>query len=71
MIQKRRAKKIRKALRAIYGLNEPTETLIIDALTDIRHLCDFAKLDLSNCDRIAHGHYLIESSDQSTPALLS
>jgi hypothetical protein len=60
MGRKRIAKRLRKALRALYGASEPTEHLVIDALTDLRHLCDVDQVDFASCDCIAKGHYLSE-----------
>lgn len=36
------------------------ETDVIDFLTDLRHFCDEAELDLGALDRTAHRHYLTE-----------
>lgn len=52
-------------LRARYiakKINRPgsVETNIIDALTNLRHLCDRERLDFDNLNRIAANHYLSE-----------
>ena len=39
---------------------ENVETLAIDALTDLRHLCDLHGLDFGRCNRIAQNHYVEE-----------
>ena len=39
---------------------EETNTRIIDALTDLRHLCDLFELDFAQLDRVAYSHYLEE-----------
>ncbi len=60
----RKAKRLRNALKSIYGDDEPADSLVTDALTDLRHLCDAEGLSLSNLDRIAQGHYVEEKSTQ-------
>jgi hypothetical protein len=60
----RKAKRLRNALKSIYGDDEPADSLITDTLTDLRHLCDFEGLSLSDLDRIAQGHYVEEKSTQ-------
>ena len=47
----------------VAGLREPgasLDTVISEFLSDLRHLCDRAKLDLSQVDRVAHRNYLNE-----------
>jgi hypothetical protein len=67
MGRKRIAMRLRKALRAIYGASEPTEHLVIDALTDLRHLCDVDQVDFADCDRIGRFHYLSEKDGAVEP----
>jgi hypothetical protein len=62
MNQKQLSKKIRKALRKIYGRDEPIQDMVADALTDLRHLCDVAKVNFTECDRCAQDHYLVEKN---------
>jgi hypothetical protein len=59
----RKTKKLRNALREIYG-DESPETLITDALADMRHLCDADDVSFSEVDRIAQDHYLTEKNTQ-------
>jgi hypothetical protein len=59
----RKTKRLRNALREIYG-DEPPETLITDALADMRHLCDADDVSFSEVDRIAQDHYLTEKNTQ-------
>jgi hypothetical protein len=59
----RKTKKLRNALRDLYG-DEPSETLITDALADMRHLCDADGVSYSAADRIAQSHYLDEKTLQ-------
>jgi len=42
------------------GADLEPETAIIDALADVRHLCDRLRLDFGALDRTAHGHYVEE-----------
>ena len=37
--------------------------IIIDMLTDLRHLCDALGVDFAYCDRIAYGHYIAEKGE--------
>ena len=39
------------------------ETVVVDFLADLRHLCDSHGLDLGELDRKAHNHYLAELED--------
>jgi|GEM_PF-3612909 len=59
----RKTKKLRNALRELYG-DEPTQTLIIEALADIRHLCDAHDTCFGDADREAHSHYLTQRNTQ-------
>ena len=59
----RKTKKLRNALREIYGEESP-ETLITDALADMRHLCDADDVSFSEVDRISQDHYLTEKNTQ-------
>jgi hypothetical protein len=59
----RKTKRLRNALREIYG-DESPETLITDALADMRHLCDADGVSYSAADRIAQSHYLDEKNPQ-------
>jgi hypothetical protein len=59
----RKTKKLRNALREIYG-DESPETLITDALADMRHLCDANGVSYSAADRMAQSHYLDEKNPQ-------
>lgn len=59
----RKTKRLRNALREIYG-DEPPETLITDALADMRHLCDADGVSYSAADRMAQSHYLDEKNPQ-------
>ena len=59
----RKTKKLRNALRDLYG-DESPETLITDALADMRHLCDAYGVSYSAADRIAQSHYLDEKNPQ-------
>ena len=59
----RKTKRLRNALREIYG-DESPETLITDALADMRHLCDADDVSFSEVDRIAQDHYLTEKNTQ-------
>ncbi len=63
-----RARRAAHALRAYRdytgdGATAPDED-VIDFLTDLRHYCDRHDLALGNCDRIAHGHYLEELTEE-------
>jgi hypothetical protein len=60
----RKTKKLRNALRDLYGDDESPETLITDALADMRHLCDADDVSFSEVDRIAQDHYLTEKNTQ-------
>lgn len=62
-VLERKTKKLRNALREIYGEESP-ETLITDALADMRHLCDADDVSFSEVDRIAQNHYLTEKNTQ-------
>jgi hypothetical protein len=57
----RKTKRLRNALRDLYG-DESPETLITDALADMRHLCDADDVSFSEVDRIAQDHYLTEKN---------
>ena len=59
----RKTKRLRNALRDLYG-DEPPETLITDALADMRHLCDADGVSYSAADRMAQSHYLDEKNPQ-------
>jgi hypothetical protein len=59
----RKTRRLRNALREIYG-DESPETLITDALADMRHLCDADDISFSEVDRIAQDHYLTEKNTQ-------
>ena len=59
----RKTKRLRSALREIYG-DEPPETLVTDALADMRHLCDADGVSYSAADRMAQSHYLDEKNPQ-------
>jgi hypothetical protein len=59
----RKTRRLRNALREIYG-DESPETLITDALADMRHLCDADDVSYSEVDRIAQDHYLTEKNTQ-------
>ena len=54
----------RRARSAKRGLpkGDSLDTRIIDALANLRHLCDRHDLDFANLDRIACGHYSTERS---------
>jgi hypothetical protein len=70
----RRGRKSRNEVRAdrvrgpleyyrVTGLREvgaSLDTVISDLLSDLRHLCDRAEIDLSRVDRLAHLNYLNE-----------
>jgi len=58
------AKKMRKALQALYGKREDLDTMVTDALADLRHMCDVHSIDFYNCDRIAYSHYVVELKDK-------
>lgn len=59
-------------IRLIVGdAHTSDEEDVIDFLTDLRHFCDQAGLDLSNLDRIAHDHYLAELAEEPLPLLAS
>jgi hypothetical protein len=60
----RKTKRLRNALRDLYGDDESPETLITDALADMRHLCDADGVSFSEVDRIAQDHYLTEKNTQ-------
>lgn len=59
----RKTRRLRNALREIYG-DEPPETLVTDALADMRHLCDADGVSYSAADRMAQSHYLDEKNPQ-------
>jgi hypothetical protein len=59
----RKTRRLRNALREIYG-DEPPETLVTDALADMRHLCDADGVSYSAADRMAQSHYLTEKNTQ-------
>ncbi len=43
-----------------YAGNEDLEDVVVDILTDLRHLCDAEGLDFAQHDRTAYQHYLEE-----------
>lgn len=57
------ATRSKRALRALSdyldGGNEAVDS-VTDLLTDLRHFCHANGIDMANCDRIAHSHYLVE-----------
>lgn len=55
-----RANKLLQLLREGYDEQEPVQTLVVDALTDMRHLCDKQELSFFDCDRVAFSHYCRE-----------
>jgi hypothetical protein len=60
----RKTKRLRNALRDLYGDDESPETLITDALADMRHLCDADDASFADRDRIAYQQYLHEKNTQ-------
>ena len=50
-----RAKRAEKLIK-FYG-NEHIRLSVIDALVDIRHLCDKLGIDYENAERTAQSHY--------------
>lgn len=59
----KKTKKLRNALRDLYG-DESTQTLIVEALADIRHLCDAGGDCFGDLDREAHGQYSTQRNTQ-------
>ena len=58
----KRVKRAKKYLAEWYE-TEPSlvdDTEVIDALADLRHLCDAKRLDFAKLDRTAYGHYTEE-----------
>ena len=60
----RKTKKLRNALRDLYGDDESLDTIISEALADLRHLCDADGVSYSAADRMAQSHYLDEKNPQ-------
>jgi len=61
-----RAVRISNLLVPGYGEVEiEQDAVVIDALTDLRHLCDAGGWDFANLDRIAHQHCLEELSEEA------
>jgi|688.fasta_scaffold1701074_1 hypothetical protein len=60
----RKTRKIRNALRDIYGGEESLDTIIAETLADLRHLCDADDASFAGCDRIAYQQYLQEKNTQ-------
>lgn len=73
MTNEERANRVERALifyRVIVGdAHTNDEEDVIDFLTDLRHFCDRARLDLGSLDRIAHDHYLAELTEEPLPLL--
>lgn len=63
-----RAKRIRDTLTELYEY-EDAQTVLIDVLTDLRHLADADRLNFSECDRIALQHYTEESGNENRSPL--
>lgn len=64
MIEKQKAKRLKKALVGIYGDAKTQREILTEALADIRHACDCAGLSLAEIDRDAHARYLNEKTPQ-------
>lgn len=47
-----------------YDIKVEGDAAIIDALTDLRHLCDKRGSDFADLDRIAHDHYTEELASE-------
>lgn len=60
MNTKKQAKRLLKTLRKHYGEHEDIDTMVIDALTELRHLCDRHELGFAGLDRVAQDHYQVE-----------
>lgn len=56
---KRRAKKIEQVILGLYD-KEDIQASIIDALVDLRHLCDVRELAFHGAGRTAYQHYTEE-----------
>ena len=63
-MKKENLKRAKSALAMLVPVYGPIDmrTSIIDALTDLRHLCDTECMDFANMDRTAYAHYLKELS---------
>jgi hypothetical protein len=60
----RKTKRLRNALRDLYGDDESLDTIISEALADLRHLCDADDASFADRDRIAYQQYLHEKNTQ-------
>jgi hypothetical protein len=60
-INRERAARVTFALKvAGYEVDDDPKAALTDALCDLRHFADRHALDLGDCDRIGHDHYLCE-----------
>lgn len=50
-------------LRVFYSFDSERESAVIDALTDLQHLCGSAGVDFQEQLRIANGHYQAEKEE--------
>jgi hypothetical protein len=56
---KRQARKIERAILALYDAAD-LQASIVDALTDLRHLCDVRGIGFHEADEMAYRHYAEE-----------
>ena len=52
----KRAKRIEKTIVGLYDAAD-VQASIVDALTDLRHLCDVRELAFHEADKMAYRHY--------------
>jgi len=53
---KHQARKIERAILALYDAGD-VQASIVDALTDLRHLCDLRGVAFHEADEMAYRHY--------------
>ena len=61
--QKKRARKAIRVLNASYDPYD-TRSSVVDMLTDLRHLCDVRKIDLTDVLNSSYQHYLEEKKGE-------
>lgn len=63
-----RGRAILKALKRWHeDKHESVETIIIDALADIKHLCDMNGIDFFECENKSAEHYIAEVAMNDDP----
>lgn len=74
LANKSRSRRILKALRTQYGVSSTKgdlRAMIVDAMADLRHLCDTKGFNFTDLDTSASNHYSCEVIDKELSDLVT